>query len=139
MDHLNKAARSANMRRIKSRDTGPEHAVRRVAHRLGYRFRLHRRDLPGSPDLIFPKYRLAVFVHGCFWHRHDCKNSVVPKSRSEFWIEKFKRNCERDRLAERELIALGWQVSTIWECETRSEEKIAAILTLAMRNASGAH
>ena len=110
---------------IRGRDTVPEHAVRSVAHRMGLRFRLHRKDLPGRPDLIFPRHRLAVFVHGCFWHRHEgCRYAYMPKSRVEFWKEKFSGNVVRDRRNEEALRNLGWQVLTIWECETRNVENV---------------
>lgn len=107
------------MARIKSRGTRPELTVRRLAHALGYRFRLHRRDLPGSPDLVFPSKRKVVFVHGCFWHRHSCKTArAVPKTRQEYWAPKLQRNVERDRIATAALAELGWGTLTIWECET---------------------
>lgn len=109
------------MARIGPRDSKPEMIVRRLAHALGYRYRLHRRDLPGTPDMVFPRLRKAIFVHGCFWHRHEgCKYSTTPKTRTDFWEDKFKKNTERDARKERELRALGWDVLTIWECETRN-------------------
>ena len=120
VDIVSKKQRSENMSRIRSRDTGPELAVRRVAHRMGFRFRLYRKDLPGTPDLTFPKHRLAVFVHGCFWHRHSgCRFAYSPKSRVEFWTKKFKQNVTRDRRNRTALQNLGWRVAVIWECETR--------------------
>lgn len=109
------------MSRIKGRDTVPEVVVRRIAHRLGFRFRLHRKDLPGRPDLVFPRYRSVVFVHGCFWHRHEgCRFAYEPKTRIGFWSEKFRRNVARDRDNEEALRALGWRVLVIWECEMRN-------------------
>ncbi len=105
------------MSRIKPTNTRPELLVRRALHASGYRFRLHRRDLPGRPDLVLPKHRLAVFVHGCFWHRHTCPRGRLPKTNSEFWGEKISRNVERDAAAKDRLISLGWAVYTIWECE----------------------
>ena len=109
------------MARFRSKDTKPELLVRRALHRHGKRFRLHRKDLPGRPDIVLPGLRIAVFVHGCFWHAHEgCRDARVPSSRPEFWREKFARNKERDRRAEQELQALGWQVVTIWECEAKS-------------------
>lgn len=109
------------MSNIKGRDTRPEIAVRRIAHRLGFRFRLHRNDLPGRPDLVFPRYRAVVFVHGCFWHRHrGCRYAYLPKTRVRFWTEKFRDNVARDRRNVDTLGKLGWRVLIIWECETRS-------------------
>lgn len=112
-------SRSENMSRIRGKDTKPEMKVRRLVHGLSFRYRLHRRDLPGSPDLAFPGRRVAIFVHGCFWHRHiGCANCTTPKSRVEFWTDKFAKNVERDRRAISDLERLGWRVMTIWECET---------------------
>lgn len=114
------------MRRIRKRDTKPELAVRRVAHALGYRFRLHRRELPGSPDLVFPKHRGAIFVHGCFWHQHDgCRLKRQPKSRLDYWLPKLARNVERDDEAWYRLNELGWETLIIWECETKDRDIIA--------------
>jgi DNA mismatch endonuclease (patch repair protein) len=111
--------RSANMARIGQRDTAPELAVRRLLHNLGHRFRLHRRDLPGKPDITLPRHRLAVLVHGCFWHRHRrCRFAYTPKTRVEFWSRKFEQNVIRDKRVNRQLRALGWTVLTVWECET---------------------
>lgn len=110
------------MSRVGQKDTTPEMRVRRAAHALGFRFRLHRKDLPGTPDLIFPKKRVALFVHGCFWHRHSgCKKASLPKSRPEYWHSKFSANVERDERVRAELEARGWKVATIWECETKNE------------------
>lgn len=107
------------MRRIRKFNSGPELVVRRLAHRLGYRYRLYRRDLPGTPDLIFPKLRKAIFVNGCFWHQHDgCRLARVPKTRLEYWIPKLARNTKRDLASHSALDALGWEVLVIWECET---------------------
>lgn len=108
------------MARIRSKNTKIEMLVRSVTHRLGYRYRLHRKDLPGSPDLAFPGRRKAIFVHGCFWHRHQgCRLAYFPKSNEEFWAKKFNANLKRDSEAVGQLRALGWQVLLIWECETR--------------------
>lgn len=115
------------MSKVGSRNTKPELAVRRAAHRAGLRFRLHRKDLPGTPDLIFPRYRLAVFVHGCFWHRHrGCKRTTTPVSNAPKWQEKFERNQVRDTKVTADLEALGWDVLVIWECETRDETSVGA-------------
>lgn len=124
-DIVDAKCRSKMMARIRGRDTGPELAVRRIAHRMGLRFRLHRKDLPGRPDLVFPKHRLAVFVHGCFWHRHQgCRHASTPKSRVAFWTEKFAANVVRDARQEAALRALGWRVLVIWQCESRDEAAV---------------
>ena len=109
---------------IKGKNTLPERIVRSAAHSLGLRFRLHRADLPGKPDLVFPRYRTVVFVHGCFWHRHDCSLAATPKTRPDFWEKKFQGNVTRDALNRNRLEALGWQVVEIWECETRNEAQL---------------
>ncbi len=109
------------MSRIKGRNTLPERKVRSELHKKGYRFRLHSKKLPGRPDIILPRYGVAIFVNGCFWHRHEeCKYAYVPKSRKEFWQEKFKSNVERDKKKVTELTAAGWNVFVIWECETKT-------------------
>lgn len=119
MDIVSPETRSRMMRRIQGKNTGPEMAVRSAAHRLGLRFRLHVKDLPGRPDLVFPRYRTVVFVHGCFWHRHDCSLAATPKTHMEFWQKKFDENVERDARNRRQLQKSGWRVLEIWECETR--------------------
>jgi DNA mismatch endonuclease (patch repair protein) len=125
LDNLTSAQRSAHMARIRATDTGPEMVVRRAAHALGLRFRLHRRDLPGSPDLVFPGRRRTLFVHGCYWHRHPgCRLAYSPKSNTDFWQAKFNRNVARDAAAIAALQAAGWQADVIWECETRRPETI---------------
>lgn len=126
-------ARSALMGRIRGKNTTPEIVVRRAAHRLGFRFRVHRRDLPGTPDIVFPKYRLVIFVHGCFWHRHEgCRRCTTPKTRIEFWNEKFRKNIERDRRAAEALLIRGWNVLTIWECQTKNPAALDALLIAAI-------
>lgn len=108
------------MAAITGKNTQPELALRRFLHALGYRFRLHRKDLPGKPDIVMPRLRTCIFVHGCFWHRHaGCRYATTPKTRSEFWAEKFLRNVERDLVNVRALEALGWKVMIVWECEIR--------------------
>jgi DNA mismatch endonuclease (patch repair protein) len=120
------------MSRVRQRDTSAEIAVRSALHRLGYRFRLHRRDLPGSPDIVMPRHRTVIFVHGCFWHRHaGCRRTTSPKTNTAFWLAKFAANVERDARKGAELEALGWRVIVIWECETKD----AGRLEVAIRNA----
>lgn len=110
--------RSEVMRRVRSVDTTPEMAVRRLCHAMGYRFRLHRRDLPGKPDLVFPARRKAIFVHGCFWHGHNCKRGArVPKNNRAYWVQKISRNRERDSANRRRLGDDGWDSLVVWECE----------------------
>lgn len=130
VDRLTPERRSWLMSRVRSRDTSPEMHVRKAAHALGLRFRLHRKDLPGSPDLVFPRYRTAIFVHGCFWHRHpDCRKASMPKTKADFWQAKFDTNVERDARAVEALERLGWRVTTIWECEVKTLEAAAEILS----------
>jgi DNA mismatch endonuclease (patch repair protein) len=118
-DRLSAAERSAHMRRIRKRDTSPELVVRRISHSLGYRFRLHRRDLPGTPDLVFPRLRRAILVHGCFWHQHElCRLARQPKSRLDYWLPKLARNVARDALTRQQLERAGWETLIVWECET---------------------
>jgi len=129
-DNLSAERRSENMRRIRSRDTSPEMAVRRLLHGLGYRYRLHLKDLPGKPDLVFPKRGCIVMVHGCFWHGHPgCRESRMPSSNQEYWVEKLERNYARDRAHLRTLKRLGWRVMVVWECETKSIGTIRSKLT----------
>lgn len=117
------------MARVRGKDTAPELRVRRVAHRMGLRFRLHRKDLPGRPDLVLPKHRLAVFVHGCFWHRHPgCSRASTPSTREDFWQAKFDATVARDRRQIAELEALGWRVLVIWECGVNDEATVEARL-----------
>lgn len=121
--------RSYNMSRIRGRDTKPEMVVRSMVHAMGYRFRLHRRDLPGVPDLVFPRLRRVIFVHGCYWHMHRCRwGRVVPATNTEFWQTKRSGNAARDRAAQRELKRNGWNVLVVWECELRDREHLAAKL-----------
>jgi DNA mismatch endonuclease, patch repair protein len=124
-DRLTKAHRSWNMSRIKGKNTKPEIIVRSILHRMGYRFRLHVKNLPGRPDIVLPKYKTAIFVHGCFWHRHrGCKNCTTPSNRRDFWITKLEGNATRDRLHRKSLKKLGWQAFTIWECEIKKAEEL---------------
>src|ERR1043166_3860002 len=120
MDHLSPAARSNLMSRVRRKDTAPELAVRKVLHSMGYRFRLHRADLPGNPDLVLPRHHLAIFIQGCFWHGHvGCRRSALPKTNRRFWDRKIERNRQRDVEARARLEASGWRVHWLWECETR--------------------
>ena len=117
VDYLNSSARSALMAKVKGKDTAPELVVRRTVHAMGYRYRLHRRDLPGSPDLVFPSRKKAIFVHGCFWHRHNgCSKTTTPKTRIRFWNSKFEANIARDRRSVAALRDLGWKTLVLWEC-----------------------
>ena len=115
--------RSRNMSAIKSKNTKPEIKVRKVLHSMGYRFRLHRKDLPGSPDIVLPKYKTVIFVHGCFWHRHEnCKYASTPKTRQEFWEAKFRENINRDKLNQENLSSKGWKIIIVWECEIKDKD-----------------
>jgi DNA mismatch endonuclease (patch repair protein) len=119
--------RSALMSRIRSSNTQPELVVRRLLHAMGFRFRLHRRDLPGQPDLVLPRHKLVIFVHGCFWHQHPgCGLASSPKSRQNYWGPKLTATVERDRRNAGHLREIGWRVETIWECDTRKAERLAA-------------
>ena len=118
--------RARVMRAVKGKDTKPEMIVRRLAHALGYRFRLHRKDLPGKPDLVFPGRRKVIFVHGCFWHGHECaRASRQPKQNAEYWRNKIARNVERDADNLQALERLGWQTQVIWECEMKDRDALA--------------
>lgn len=130
-DRIDAAARSRNMSRIRSKGMKPEMAVRRMAHRLGYRFRLHRRDLPGTPDLVFPSRRKIIFVHGCFWHRHAdplCRAAHTPRSNEAYWEAKIGRNIARDTNARAELERMGWDVLELWECRIRDTQATEEII-----------
>jgi DNA mismatch endonuclease (patch repair protein) len=125
--------RRRTMQAVKSKDTAPELTVRRLAHRMGYRFRLHRKDLPGKPDLVFPGLHRVIFVHGCFWHGHDCERGArVPKANRDYWVQKIARNQARDRAARAALTGLGWRVTVLWECElsnvTRLHRRLRSLL-----------
>ena len=122
------------MSRVRSRDTKPEMIVRRIAHGLGFRFRLHRKDLPGSPDIVFPQHRAVIMVHGCFWHRHPgCKYASTPTTHEEYWENKFRGNVVRDRRNETALRDLGWRVMVIWECETKNHDAVATSILAHLR------
>ena len=131
-DRLSPEARSRLMSRIRSHDTGPERAVRSILHSLGLRFRLHRRDLPGTPDIVLPSRGAVVFVHGCFWHGHRCKAEKMPKSRTDYWGPKIEANKARDNRVLTLLCDKGWQAMVVWQCELRdlssTVERVAAFL-----------
>ncbi|MBY2964319.1 very short patch repair endonuclease [Rhizobium leguminosarum] len=127
MDSLTPEERSIRMGLVRGRDTKPEMVVRRLLHRMGYRYRLHGKGLPGKPDIVFGKRRKVIFIHGCFWHRHDdptCRLARLPKSRLEFWEPKFEATVARDARAEANLQGRGWQVLVVWECELRNSEPL---------------
>lgn len=121
-DSLSSERRSWNMSRIRGRNTGPELRLRSLLHHAGFRFRLHPKQLPGRPDVVLPKHRTVIFVHGCFWHRHPgCQNTTTPSTRREFWQEKFDGNVSRDARNRAALEAAGWTVLTVWECELKAD------------------
>lgn len=120
-DIVDKKTRSRMMAGIKSKDTRPEMTVRRFLHGRGFRYRLHRRDLPGTPDLVLPRYKTVIFVHGCFWHGHDCRHFKLPATRTGFWKEKIGKNKSRDKKNEKKLLASGWKVITVYECSIRDD------------------
>ncbi len=122
MDVVTTTIRSRMMAAVPQKDSKPEMVVRRVVHGLGYRYRLHVRSLPGSPDLVFPRLEKIIFVHGCFWHRHRCKRATTPATRQDFWLEKFDQNRARDRRNNRSLRRAGWDVLVVWECWTKRGE-----------------
>lgn len=118
MDTVEKSVRSRMMAAVPQKDTRPEMIVRRLAHGMGFRYRLHVRDLPGTPDIVFPRLRKIILVHGCYWHRHGCKRTTTPKSNRAFWTHKFDANQARDRKNSRTLRRMGWRVLVVWECWT---------------------
>lgn len=129
IDPLTVGQRSELMSRVRSKDTEPEMRVRRLVHRMGYRYRLHAKELPGRPDLVFRPRRKVIFVHGCFWHRHDgCARASTPKTRTSYWEDKFRKNVIRDRRNLLDLAELGWDVIVVWECETRDLDQLATRL-----------
>ena len=133
-DPLSKVERSAMMSRVRSKNTKPELAVRSILHRMGYRFRLHRKDLPGCPDIVLPKYKTVIFVHGCFWHQHPgCKYAYNPKSRKTFWQKKFRQNVEQGKKVRKKLTRLGWKVIVIWECELIDTNMVIRIIRKLQR------
>ena len=130
------ATRSYNMSRIKGRDTKPEMLVRKYLHGLGYRYKLHDNSLPGKPDMVLPKYKTVILIHGCFWHgHHNCKYYVVPKTRTEWWLQKIERNKANDAKAMAALTAAGWKVITVWECDLKPA-RLQTTLTALVKNIS---
>ncbi len=126
--------RSRIMRAVKSRDTAPEMTVRSMIHRMGYRFRLHRKDLPGKPDIVFPSLKRAIFVHGCFWHGHDCaRGDRAPKANADYWQSKIARNRNRDASNTVALRTAGWQVAVIWECQLKDDASLRKLLSEFLR------
>ena len=124
-DHLTREKRSWNMSRIRSKNTKPEIIVRSLLHRMGYRFRLHRKNLPGKPDIVLKKYKTVIFVNGCFWHRHKgCKRCTTPSTNQDYWLKKFERNIDNDRMYKKALKKEGWKVIIVWECETQLVSKL---------------
>jgi DNA mismatch endonuclease, patch repair protein len=130
-DRVSSEQRSRNMAAVRATDTAPERAVRSLLHRLGLRFRLHQKLLPGTPDIVLKRHATVVFVHGCFWHGHDCSRGKLPTTRREFWLPKLQRNKERDLQNEKHLRALGWRVLVVWECELRNPARIRRRLVRA--------
>ena len=124
VDNRSEESRSALMARVRQKNTTPEMVVRRLLHRMGYRFRLHLKDLPGCPDIVLPRHKKVILVHGCFWHQHDCKKASLPRSNVEFWTDKLGKNVQRDRRTVEQLALLGWGSLTIWECETKHFDNI---------------
>lgn len=130
MDNKTKAERSLNMSRIRAKDTKPELTIRRLLFADGFRYRIHVKTLPGTPDLVLPKYRAVIFVHGCFWHGHDgCKYAKLPETHGEFWRGKISKNKERDQRVRQELVSGGWRVLTIWTCSIKNQAKVKETYT----------
>ncbi|NMZ29607.1 DNA mismatch endonuclease Vsr [Pseudomonas protegens] len=136
--------RSSIMRAVPQKNSKPELLVRSLLHSLGLRFRIHRKDLPGTPDIVLPRYRAVIFIHGCFWHRHPgCRYATTPKTRQEYWLPKFEANVQRDVRKETQLEELGWRVLIVWECETRDlkelEERIRQDFVLSLQQLEEPH
>jgi len=129
MDKISREARSEVMRRVKNKNTRPELLIRHLLHRRGFRFRLHRPDLPGRPDIVFPKHKKILLIHGCFWHRHEkCKRSTTPADNADYWRVKFERNVARDLEIIAALTDLGWHVRVVWECDIKDRKKIDGLI-----------
>ncbi|MCK4782312.1 MAG: DNA mismatch endonuclease Vsr [Desulfobacteraceae bacterium] len=133
VDRVSPEKRSWIMSHIRSKNTIPEKTVRSLLHRMGFRFSLHRSDLPGKPDIVLPKYAAVVFVNGCFWHHHrGCKEATIPKSNISFWEQKLTSNVQRDKKHRKELRKMGWKVIVVWECELKKQEKLSKRLKKAL-------
>lgn len=138
VDRLSPERRSALMSKVRGKDTTPELSVRRLLHRLGYRYRLHARKLPGKPDIVFANRKKVIFVHGCFWHRHPgCPKASTPKSRTAYWIGKFESNVQRDQQVRDALQSAGWKVLVVWECEAKNIETLQDVLTTFLESGDG--
>lgn len=127
-DRIDSERRSWNMSRIRSKNTKPEILLRKALHVMGFRYRLHDRKLPGSPDFVFPKYKAVIFVHGCFWHRHGCKATATPLTNQEFWLKKFADTITRDKRNIQDLLDCGWRVAIVWECVLRGKKELPDII-----------
>ncbi|TXH13736.1 MAG: DNA mismatch endonuclease Vsr [Gammaproteobacteria bacterium] len=136
-DRLSPEARSRLMKRVKQKNTAPEKLVRSLLHRLGYRFRIHRKDLPGTPDIVLPSRRVAIFVHGCFWHGHDCRRGRAPASNLEYWGPKIASNRDRDSRKAAALVSAGWRVVVVWECELDDEPALISRVSSLLVVGSG--
>jgi DNA mismatch endonuclease (patch repair protein) len=131
-DRISAETRSRLMSRVKNRNTAPELIVRRTLHRMGYRFRLHCKNLPGHPDITLPRYKKVIFVHGCFWHGHDCPRGKRPTTNQAFWDKKIDRNIERDAKAVAALVEAGWNVLVLWDCQVKQPELLTTLLSTFM-------
>ena len=136
MDTRQPNQRRRIMQAVKSKNTGPELVVRRLLHSMGYRFRLHRKDLPGRPDIVLPSRLTAIFVHGCFWHAHGCPKGLPPKSNLEYWLPKLQQNVIRDETKVEQLRSIGWRVLVVWQCELKEIDKLATRLESFLENRS---
>lgn len=133
-DNLTREQRKKNMRNIHSKNSLPEKVVRSYLHINGFRFRLHRKDLPGKPDIVLPKYKTVIFINGCFWHQHrGCKRATIPKSNKEYWIPKLERNKTRDKENKKKLVKLGWNPIEIWECQINSKKRVDHLVKLIFK------
>jgi len=137
IDNVSKEKRSEIMKRIRSKDTTPELIVRKLVHSLGYRYRLHDKKLPGKPDLVFSRWKKVIFVHGCFWHNHNCKQGKLPKSNLDYWLPKLKENCRRDARNQKLIISTGWKVLVIWQCQTRDIDTLKETIVAFLEDGNG--